>query len=105
MAKKAGGVGRHVTANTPRMFEPNLKERRYAHLRTVGYGASPIAVETLRQALDVFGCEFLQAYGQTEASAALTALGPEAHRRAVADEEHLLLSLRTTEVASEVAVS
>ncbi len=28
MAKKSGGVGRHVTANTPRMFEPNLKERR-----------------------------------------------------------------------------
>ena len=28
MAKKKGGVGRHVTANTPRMFEPNLKTRR-----------------------------------------------------------------------------
>ncbi len=28
MAKKKGGVGRHVTANTPRMFVPNLKTRR-----------------------------------------------------------------------------
>jgi large subunit ribosomal protein L28 len=28
MAKKKGGVGRHVTANTPRMFIPNLKTRR-----------------------------------------------------------------------------
>jgi large subunit ribosomal protein L28 len=28
MAKKKGGVGRHVTANTPRFFQPNLKERR-----------------------------------------------------------------------------
>lgn len=28
MAKKKGGVGRHVTANTPRKFEPNLKVRR-----------------------------------------------------------------------------
>jgi large subunit ribosomal protein L28 len=28
MAKKKGGVGRHVTANTPRMFFPNLKTRR-----------------------------------------------------------------------------
>ncbi len=28
MAKKKGGVGRHVTANTPRMFLPNLKVRR-----------------------------------------------------------------------------
>jgi large subunit ribosomal protein L28 len=28
MAKKKGGVGRHVTANTPRTFTPNLKRRR-----------------------------------------------------------------------------
>lgn len=28
MAKKKGGVGRHVTANTPRLFVPNLKTRR-----------------------------------------------------------------------------
>lgn len=28
MAKKKGGVGRHVTANTPRTFVPNLKTRR-----------------------------------------------------------------------------
>jgi large subunit ribosomal protein L28 len=28
MAKKKGGVGRHVTANTPRLFSPNLKKRR-----------------------------------------------------------------------------
>lgn len=28
MAKKKGGVGRHVTANTPRTFLPNLKTRR-----------------------------------------------------------------------------
>ncbi len=28
MAKKKGGVGQHVTANTPRLFLPNLKTRR-----------------------------------------------------------------------------
>lgn len=28
MAKKKGGVGRHVTANTPRYFTPNLLEKR-----------------------------------------------------------------------------
>ena len=28
MAKKKGGVGRHVTANTSRTFAPNLKKRR-----------------------------------------------------------------------------
>jgi large subunit ribosomal protein L28 len=28
MAKKKGGVGQHVTANTPRLFLPNLRTRR-----------------------------------------------------------------------------
>ena len=28
MAKKKGGVGRHVTANTPRVFHPNLQTKR-----------------------------------------------------------------------------
>ncbi len=28
MAKKKGGVGRHVTANVRRTFEPNLREQR-----------------------------------------------------------------------------
>jgi large subunit ribosomal protein L28 len=28
MAKKKGGVGRHVTANTPRVFQPNLQTKR-----------------------------------------------------------------------------
>lgn len=28
LAKKKGGVGRHVTANTRRFFQPNLREKR-----------------------------------------------------------------------------
>ena len=28
MAKKKGGVGRHVTKNVPRTFTPNLKRKR-----------------------------------------------------------------------------
>jgi large subunit ribosomal protein L28 len=28
MAKKKGGVGRHVTKNVPRMFNPNLRAQR-----------------------------------------------------------------------------
>jgi large subunit ribosomal protein L28 len=27
-AKKKGGIGTHVTANTPRLFQPNLKSKR-----------------------------------------------------------------------------
>lgn len=28
LAKKKGGVGRHVTSNTPRTFSPNLRNKR-----------------------------------------------------------------------------
>jgi large subunit ribosomal protein L28 len=28
MAKKKGGVGRHVTKNVPRLFAPNLRQQR-----------------------------------------------------------------------------
>ena len=28
LAKKKGGIGQHVTAATPRMFQPNLKTKR-----------------------------------------------------------------------------
>ncbi len=28
LAKKKGGVGRHVTKNTPRTFSPNLRDKR-----------------------------------------------------------------------------
>jgi large subunit ribosomal protein L28 len=28
MAKKKGGVGRHVTKNVPRVFTPNLRQQR-----------------------------------------------------------------------------
>lgn len=27
-SKKSGGIGTHVTANTPRVFKPNLREKR-----------------------------------------------------------------------------
>ncbi len=48
-------------------------------LRNVLYGASAIAPERLRQALQVFGPVFTQFFGQTEAPMALTALPREDH--------------------------
>ena len=48
------------------------------------YGASPIAVETLRRAIEVFGCDFAQGFGMTETTAAATFLLPADHERALA---------------------
>ena len=71
---------------------PNIKERSFPNLRGINYGASPIAVETLRQAMEVFGCKFRQVFGMTETTAIATVLLSGVHERAVKGEEHLLLS-------------
>jgi len=71
---------------------PDVAQRAYDSLDFILYGASPIAVETLRQAMAVFGCDFMQAYGMTEATAGLAYLTPQVHRRALAGAPELLLS-------------
>jgi len=63
---------------------------RLAGLRAIGYGASAIPVGTLRRGMDVLHAAFSQGYGMTELAGNAVFLGPEAHRRAVAGEEHLL---------------
>lgn len=69
----------------------DVGDRVYAHLRMLGYGASPIAESTLRRALDAFGCEFVQAFGMTEVPN-VTYLTPADHQRGLADHPDLLLS-------------
>jgi acyl-CoA synthetase (AMP-forming)/AMP-acid ligase II len=71
---------------------PDVAERSYEHLQAIVYGASPIAEQVLRRALEVFRCEFLQAYGMTETTAVATYLYAEDHRRALGDRPELLLS-------------
>jgi acyl-CoA synthetase (AMP-forming)/AMP-acid ligase II len=71
---------------------PDVAQRRYDALRFVMYGASPIAAETLRRAMDVFQCDFGQGYGMTETTAVLTVLTSADHHRALADRPELLLS-------------
>ncbi|MET9327235.1 AMP-binding protein [Tsukamurella sp. NPDC003166] len=48
-------------------------------LRTIMYGAAPMAVERLRQGLDFLGPVFVQLYGQTEAPNFLTRLSRHDH--------------------------
>jgi acyl-CoA synthetase (AMP-forming)/AMP-acid ligase II len=95
-ALSEGGVTR--TTLVPAMIQaclvmvPDAAERRYEKLHTIVYGASPIAADVLRKAIDVFRCDFTQGYGMTETTAALTFLSPADHRRALEDKPELLLS-------------
>jgi len=83
---------------------PNLADYDLSSLRHVTYGASPIAPEVLRRAMQVFGCNFGQGYGLTEAAPLLTVLNSEDHRRALAGSEHLLASCGKAVPGIEVRV-
>jgi len=86
------------------VFVPDVAKREYKDLRQITYGASPIAEETLRRAMETFGCDFAQAFGMTETTAVLTYLFPDDHRRAIREEPHLLLSAGRPVVGTELRV-
>lgn len=58
---------------------PKFRDTDFSSLKQVFYGASPIAEELLRTAVDVTGARFTQLYGLTETVGAGTYLPPEAH--------------------------
>ncbi|HVJ97950.1 MAG TPA: long-chain-fatty-acid--CoA ligase [Acidimicrobiia bacterium] len=61
------------------LMTPGVNETDFSTLRAIVYGASPITDSTLVQAMDVFGCEFIQVYGLTETTGAITQLDHEFH--------------------------
>ncbi|HMG42059.1 MAG TPA: long-chain-fatty-acid--CoA ligase [Acidimicrobiales bacterium] len=83
---------------------PEVGDRAFLSLERIAYGASPIAEETLRQAIQVFGCDFVQATGMTECSSVVTLLGPDDHRLALAGRPELLLSCGRPAVGTRVRV-
>jgi len=58
---------------------PRVGEVDFSQLKYITYGASPIPLELMKQAMDVFGCGFIQMYGMTETSGTITTLNPEDH--------------------------
>jgi len=59
---------------------PNLAEADVSSLRLIVYGASPITETVLTESIKAFGCDFMQVYGLTETTGAITQLDPDAHR-------------------------
>src|SRR5690606_15536117 len=58
---------------------PRSREVDYSSLAFICYGASPIPLDLLREALEVFRCGFVQLYGMTETCGSATYLPPEDH--------------------------
>ena len=58
---------------------PRIAEVDFSRLQYVTYGASPIPLELMKEAMDVLGCGFVQMYGMTETSGTIVALDPYDH--------------------------
>ncbi|MEM7730143.1 MAG: fatty acid--CoA ligase [Pseudomonadota bacterium] len=58
---------------------PKVGEIDFSRIKYILYGASPIPLDLLRQAMTQFGCGFVQVYGMTETAGSITALPPEDH--------------------------
>ena len=58
---------------------PRARQVNYARIRTLLYGASPIPLDLLREAMNLFECGFVQMYGMTETTGTICALIPEDH--------------------------
>jgi acyl-CoA synthetase (AMP-forming)/AMP-acid ligase II len=100
------GIGVLVPAMLQACLDvPDATKRRYAHLRLIYYGASPVAEVTLRRAIATFRCGFVQSYGMTEAVQSLTFLTPADHERALAGNPGLLLSAGRTAAGTEIRIA
>lgn len=58
---------------------PKAADTDFSQLAYVMYGASPIPLDLLREALATFQCGFVQLYGMTETTGAATYLPPQDH--------------------------
>lgn len=75
------------------LAEPGVEEHRYDRLRLMMYGAAPMTPTLLRRSIDVFGCDFLNAFGAGTEAGLQTVLTPADHRRALAGRPELLGSI------------
>lgn len=71
---------------------PDLKKYDLSSLRNIIYGASAIAPERLKQAINVFGPIMTQLFGQTEAPMTISALSREEHVINDPDRERRIFS-------------
>ena len=58
---------------------PDIKKRNLQSVRTLIYGASPMPVEKLKHAIQIFGSVFIQNYGQSEVPMCISLLRKEDH--------------------------
>ncbi len=61
------------------LLHPKCRETDFSAIHYLLYGASPIPLDLLREAVEVFQCGFVQLYGMTETAGAVTYLPAADH--------------------------
>jgi acyl-CoA synthetase (AMP-forming)/AMP-acid ligase II len=67
------------TAIQALLQHPNCRDTDFSSITYLLYGASPIPLDLLREAVSVFQCGFIQLYGMTETTGAVTYLPADDH--------------------------
>ena len=65
------------------LLTPGVETTDFSSLRALVYGASPIADKVLVHGMATMGCEFIQVYGLTETTGAITRNNPDATAEAL----------------------
>lgn len=84
---------------------PGIRDRDFSSLRQFIYAAAPMAVDKLRECLDIFGPVMMQSFGQAESPMFCTILTPQDHL--VAGDparEHRLASCGRPTLLTPVAI-
>ena len=71
---------------------PGVAQRDLSSLRNILYGASPITLDLLKRCIETFACDFIQVYGLTETTGAITELAAAEHRLGAPRAAELLRS-------------
>lgn len=69
----------------------DVENGNFQSLKMMTYGGAPITGSVLDRAMEVFQCEFLQVYGLTEVSGAVSMLGSEDHQLRSGESRNTLL--------------
>jgi len=87
------------------LAQPNVKEFDYSSMRHFMVGAAPTSLEKLKEAIDVFGSVMSEAFGQSEAPAAILAKAPWDYMDAEGNiNEARLASAGRTMALNQVAI-
>lgn len=86
------------------MDVPGAKQASYSQLRLICYGGAPMPPALLREAMELFGCDFANSFGAGTENGASAWLTPADHRRAANGEEHLLGSVGRAGVGTELRI-